>query len=92
MFDKWKTIRLLKSKRQSVLIYFDSDYVYLIKTGMFKNICYRLIVPELLKDILTTYVLDGSYIIYKGQVASEGVNILLQDRYKWQVDAIYKVD
>ncbi|CAM3444160.1 hypothetical protein STPL106120_09245 [Streptococcus pluranimalium] len=92
MFDKWKTIRLLKSKRQSVLIYFDSDYVYLIKTGMFKNICYRLIVPELLKDILMTYALDGSYILYKGQIASEVVNILLQERFKWQVDSIYEVE
>lgn len=91
MFDKWKTLRLLRSKRQSVLIYFDSDYVYLIKTGMFKNTCYRLIVPDLVKDILMTYALDGSYILYKGQVASETVNILLQERFKWQVDSIYEV-
>ncbi|MFU2203280.1 hypothetical protein ACM0QA_00635 [Streptococcus pluranimalium] len=91
MFDKWRMLRLLKSRRKSVLIYFDSDYVYLIKTGLLKNTCYRLILPDLLKDILMTYALDGSYILYKGQIASEVVNILLQERFKWQVDSIYKV-
>ncbi|MDG3143212.1 hypothetical protein MKL29_10460 [Streptococcus suis] len=91
MIDKMKVVHLLKS-RHSVAIYFDNEHVYLVRVGRFKNKCYRLMVQGLLRHRLMTYALDGSYILYRGSIVNEVVSMLLRERFKWQIDAIYEVE